>query len=229
MDAIVPPGNTNLVVDDHHKHSHHRLAEVDILNRISNAAENIVNNENANSRYEAGMVDRMGLANVNVTERNALEARQLSRFEAIETRANIRHAEGEIAHFGLRNLDAINDGFKGLLVSMKDDLRDLIISNKNDIKDILIRNCHMEKELLIKLKDNEICAMRHKAELEAKLAECCAEHKAHACEEANKTRELIVKIHEENLRDKLRKTEEELIALKLRATLTPLPVAAVTV
>jgi hypothetical protein len=244
MDAIVPPGNQNLIMDDNgSRRSYYPYCNdsiADVLDRISTASENVINNDNSNSHHQSATAERLGLAGIGATDRNGsetrgntdrngLEARQLVREEGHEVRDNLRHNRDAVERFGLKNLDSTKDGFKDLVVSMKDDLRDILISQKNDVKDLLLKNCQVEKDMLLQFKDAQLVAMQNKADLAAQIAECCCENKELIRAEAGETRQLMMKLDEQNLRDKLRKAEEELIALRLRSTLPPLPIAAVTV
>jgi hypothetical protein len=253
MDAIVPPGNQNLIIDDNnrYKSTHYCHDDSDTLNRISTSAENIMNNDNSNSHHQSATAERLGLAGIGAverngsegrgnTDRNGLEGRLLVREEGHEIRDGIRHLDSSIERFGLKNLDATKDGFKDLCISMKDDLKDVIISHKEDMKDLLIsqkndfkevllKNCQVEKDMLLQFKDAQLVAMQNKSDLSAQIAECCCENKELVREEATKTRELVLKLDENNLRDKLRKAEEEITALKIRSTIPPLPVAAISI
>ncbi len=67
----------------------------------------------------------------------------------------------------------------------------------------------------------ELDAARHAAELAKQIAECCCEQKSLIIEKANQTDDLIRKLDEQRVRDQLRKTEGELEALRLRASLLP--------
>lgn len=249
MDAIIPPNNQNLVIDDQHR-THHKDHTPIILDRISTATENVMNNDNSNAHSALATAERLGLAGVASTERNgaegrdntdrnSMEARLAQREEHHETRSEIRRTEDAIERFGLTNLTATKDGLKDLIISMKDDLKnvlisqkddikDLLISNKNDFKDVLLKSCQVEKDALLQFKDAQLIAMQNKADLAREIAECCCENKELIRAEADRTRELMRSLDEGNLRDKLRLAQEELIAVRLRSTLVPLPTAAVS-
>lgn len=245
MDAIVPPGNTSLVTNDSDCNR----------GRYHSDAPTIMANDNANAHAAGAQAERVGFAGIDhtnqngaegrlvtnqngvdgraVSERNGSETRNLVREEGHETRGKvdllgIRNIDA-IERFGLKNLESTKDGFKDLLISMKDDLRDVLISQKNDFKDVLLKSCQVEKDTLLQFKDAQLVAMQNKADLAAQIAECCCENKELVRAEADQTRQLILKLDEQNLRDKLRKAEEELIALRLRSTLPPFPIAAVGV
>lgn len=80
----------------------------------------------------------------------------------------------------------------------------------------------------INAKDAALTASINHASLLEKIAECCCEQKALAISEGSKTRELIILQKEQDLRDARNRDHEELVALRLRASLVPAPVAAVS-
>lgn len=237
MDAIVPPGNTSLVTND---------SDCGRVRQHSDAPI-IIANDNANAHAAGAQAERVGFAGIDhtnqngaegrlvtnqngvdaraVSERNGSETRNLVREEGHETRGKVdvlglRNADA-IERFGLKNLETTSSGFKDLLISMKDDLRDVLISQKNDFKDVLLKNCQVEKDTLLQFKDAQLFAAQNTAAIQASIAECCCEQKELTREQAELTRQLMLKIDEQNLRDKLRKSEEEVIALRLRASLLP--------
>lgn len=287
MDAIVPANNTALITNDSDHHRHESKA-CEILDRVSTAAENVMNNDNQNAHHAAATAERVGFAGIDHTnqngaegrlvtnqnssegrlvtnqnsseirgsvERNAEESRSVAerfglanmaetRKEGFETRDDVEkfgfRTQDVIERFGLKNLEATKDALKDVLVntkddlknvliSQKDDLKDVLISQKNDFRDVMLKSCQVEKDVLLQFKDAQLTAEINKAALQAQIAECCCENKELIRSESDKTRELMFKLDEQNLRDKLRKAEEELTALRIRATIAPLPVAAVAV
>lgn len=262
MDALVPPANSTsgfVVSDDHRGHkSHNHDHSAEILNRVSTAAENIMNNDNANAHHAASTAERIGLAGIDHMNQNGSEGRLVTNQNGAEGRgaterfglANMEatHKEGHetrddvdkfgfrtqdaIERFGLKNLEATKDGLKDLLISTKDDLKsvlisqkddikDLLISNKNDFKEVLLKNCQVEKDMLLQFKDAQLVAMQNKSDLEKQIAECCCEQKELTRAEGSATRDLIRSENEARLREKLDKANQELVALRLRASLTP--------
>lgn len=248
MEAIVPNGNTSLIVDD--KDRLYCRNNDEVLNRVSTAAENVMNNDNSNAHDAGARAERVGFAGISATERNgaesrgnshlnSMEARILAREEGHESRDQIRRSEDAIERFGLKNLEATKDSLKDILIStkddlknvlisQKDDLKDLLISTKNDFKDVLLKNCQIEKDMLLQFKDAQLIAMQNKADLQRQIAECCCENKALIIEKANDTDSLIRKLDEDRVRDQLRKAQGELEALRLRASLLPPLTPAVT-
>lgn len=250
MDAIVPPNNTSLVTSsDHATNDCAKLMAVS--DRISTATENVMNNDNSNAHDAGARAERVGFAGIDhtnqngvegriTTNTNAAEARLLVREEGHESRSETRRNADAIERFGLKNLEATKDSLKDMLISSKedlknvlishkDDIKDLLISNKDDFKDILLKNCQMEKDTLLQFKDAQLFAAQNTAAIQASIAECCCENKQLILERANHTDELIRKLDEQRVRDELTKTRDELIALKIRATLAPLPVSTVAI
>lgn len=68
---------------------------------------------------------------------------------------------------------------------------------------------------------SEVLAVKNQAVLEAKLAECCCEQRELARALAKETQDLIRAEAERNLRDKLAEKNDELNALRMRASLLP--------
>lgn len=299
MDAIVPANNTALITNDsdrHHSYRHHDGKAADILNRISTASENIMNNDNSNAHAASATAQRVGFAGIDHTnqngvegrlvtnqnssegrlvtnqnsaeirgsvERNAEEARSVAerfglanmaetRKEGFETRDDVEkfgfRTQDVIERFGLKNLEATKDALKDVLVntkddlknllisqkddlknvliSQKDDLKDVLISQKNDFRDVMLKSCQVEKDMLLQFKDAQLTAEINKASLQAQIAKCCCENEMLVKGEADRTRELIRAESEARVRDDLRKTQDELVALRIRASLAPAPIAA---
>ena len=316
MDAIVPPGNTNLVIDTENCHRKSGHA-VDIMNRVSTAAENIMNNDNSNAHHLSASVERVGgsildhvnqngvegrlvtnqngidtraaierngeegrnttnvngLEGRNLTNQNGVEGRALTREEGHETRSDVDkfgfHLASKIDLYGLRNVD----GFKDVLLQNCHDTDKILAATKDGFKDILLQNCHNTDKIICNDNTNfrytadklcsielnqakdtaaiqleaakntaaiqleasknkcsiELDAAKHAAEIAKQLAECCCEMKELVIEKTNGTDDLIRKLDEQRVRDELAKTREELMALKIRATIPPLPVASVCV
>lgn len=188
---------------------------------------------NSNGAEGRSVTEKFGFSNLDATHKEGFETREnIDRF-------GLRNSDA-IQFFGLKNLEATKDSLKDLLISTKDDLKnvlisqkddikDLLISNKNDFKDVLLKNCQVEKDMLLQFKDAQLIAMQNKADLSAQIAECCCENKQLIMERSNHTDELIRKLDEQRVRDELAKTREELIALKIRSTIVPLPVAATAI
>lgn len=139
--------------------------------------------------------------------------------------------------------------FKDLLLQNCNNTDKVMQQSASHFKDILLQNCNdtaaikMQAEIHAKdaalaAKDLthqadknaaaiQIEALRNKEELARQIAECCCENKALIIEKANHTDDLIRKLDEQRVRDELAKTREELIALRVRASLPPPPVASV--
>lgn len=249
MDTMVPPmnGQPGFVVNDNHRDKDcSGVAAAALIGAgvVQDAANGVRNNLDAVGHHIDGTAQRIGLAaeatahrnglaNMNATERFGLANLVETAKEGHETRDNIdkfglRNADA-IERFGLANLNATKDSFKDLLISTKDDLRDLLISQKNDFKDVLLKSCQVEKDTLLQFKDAQLFAAQNQAILAAQIAECCCENKSLIIEKANATDALVRQLDKDRIQDELARTREELIALRLRATLPPLPVAAVAI
>lgn len=335
MDAIVPNGNSTLVTSDSESYGYKGLGCSGFLNlsdRVSTAAENIMNNDNSNSHHASSTAERIGLAgidhtnqngvegrvttntnasearllvnqnglegrsttNVNgvegrvVTNQNGLEGRSVTERNAGEIRGSIErngheirqsvHKEGhetredvekfgfhnasKIDFFGMKNFEATKDSLKDLLLQACGNTDRIICNDNSNAKEIVLQAanntsaiqsklCHIE---LNQAKDTaaiqleaaknfgaiqleasknkcaiELDAARHAADLAKQIAECCCEQKELTREKADETQRLILKLDEQRVRDQLRKTEGELEALKLRASLLPPLIPAVAV
>lgn len=132
---------------------------------------------------------------------------------------------------------------KQLLLQACNNTDKVLSQSASQFKDILLQNCNdtaaikMQAEILGKdaaLAARDLMhqadkntaaiqmeAFRHKEELARQIAECCCEQKALVLETSHHTQDLIRKLDEQRVRDELAKTREELIALRVRSTLTP--------
>jgi len=90
----------------------------------------------------------------------------------------------------------------------------------------------MAKEIalsaVLNAKDAELSAVKNAAAIAKQLAECCCEQKELTRFEGEKTRQLLLSQKEQDLRDARQREHEELVALRLRSSLLPPPVAAVS-
>lgn len=121
-------------------------------------------------------------------------------------------------------------------------VKDLLLQNAHDrdaiqrfaaenAKDAALTACNNVKDLII-LGDRNTAAIQaaasaHKEELARQIAECCCEQKTLTLETSHQTQDLIRKMEDQRIRDELAKTREELIALRVRSTLTPSLVGSV--
>lgn len=212
-------------------------------NNVADAAYHVSHNDNLNSHHSSASAERFGFAGINVADRNGADTRHAVdrngadtrsavRDEAHETRAQSREYSARSESYGFRNFEATKDAFKDLLISTKDDLkavlisnkddmRDLLVSQKNDAKELLLKIFDSEKDILLQFKDTQLQAVQNKCELAAKIAECCCEQKELIRAQNELTRDLVSKIEVERIRDQFRDSKEELIALRMRASLLP--------
>lgn len=224
------------------------IAELDAIGRVGgdvcDSSRDIMRDIHSADNHLAGAVERLGLFNAGVTERQADKI------------------QAEVERFGLSELAAINASerylFAGMSANAKDILlkscadtasikdqsasqfKDLLLQNAENAKDAAITACTNFKDLII-LGDKhyaaiQIEALRNKEDLARQMAECCCEQKALTLETSHATQDLVRKWDEQRVRDELAKardelakSREELIALRLRATLSPAPVAAIAV
>lgn len=198
------------------------VAELDSINKVGHQVCDA-------SRDGIAATERMGLFNSGVTERTA------------------SRTQDEVERFGLSELETIHASerriYAGLSQNAKDILlkscadtasikdqsasqfKDILLQNAANAKDAAVTACNNVKDLII-LGDKhysqiQIEALKNKEELARQIAECCCENKALLLETSHQTQDVVRKLDEQRLRDELARTREELIALRLRATLPP--------
>lgn len=205
------------------------IAELDATSRVGNdvcdSSRDIMRDIHGADNHLSGAVERMGLFNAGVTERNADKT------------------QAEVERFGLSELEAIRGTEKYLFAGISSNAREILLKScadtssikdqsANQFKDLLLQSCANAKDAalaardIIHLSDKNTAAIqleafRHKEELARQIAECCCEQKALTIEKAAQTQDLIRESDKERLRDERDKLREELIALRVRATLLP--------
>lgn len=209
------------------------IAELDATARVGNdvcdSSRDIMRDIHGADNHLSGSVERMGLFNAGVTERNADKT------------------QAEVERFGLSELEAIRASERYLFAGMSENAKDILLKScadtasikdqsANQFKDILLQNAANAKEAAITACTNvkdliilgdkhysqiQIDALRNKEELARQIAECCCENKALILETSHQTQDVIRKLDEQRIRDELSRTREELIALRVRATLPP--------
>ena len=168
---------------------------------------------------------------------------------------NSDKTQAEVERFGLSELEAIRSAEKYIYAGISQNAKDILLKSCADtasikdqsasqFKDILLQNCENAKDAAVTACENvkdliilgdkhysqiQIEALKNKEELARQIAECCCEQKSLTLETSHATQDLIRKLDEQRVRDELAKTREELIALKLRASLPPVPVAAINI
>lgn len=187
-------------------------------------------------------VERFGLSNRDAIER---ESRHLD--ASIERQAY--RTQEELEKFGLRSIESTHSAEKYLYAGMSANAREILLKMCDDtasiktqsasqFKDLLMQNCQDAKDAALAARDLmhqadkntsaiQLEAFRHKEELARQIAECCCEQKSLTIEKANDTQQLLRELDKERIRDELAKTREELIALRVRSTLTPALVGSV--
>lgn len=206
---------------------------------------------NQNGLEARSVTERNGSETRNLVREEGHEDREAVRKEGYETRDNVDkfgfHLANKLDLYGIKSID----GFKDILIQNCHNTDKIIANDNANFRHVNDKLCNLE---LNQAKDTaaiqleaaknyaaiqleasknkcsiELDAAKHAAILAAQIAECCCEQKELTREKADETQRLILKVDEQNLRDKLRKSEEEVIALRLRASLLPPLTPAVTV
>ncbi len=201
------------------------IAELDAIGKVGegvcDSSRDLMRDIHAADNHLSGAVERQSLFNAGVTERNADKT------------------QAEVERFGLSELAAINSAerylFAGMTQNAKETLLEfertkLLINAGN--KDLLLQACGNAKDAALAARDLmhqadkntaaiQLEAFRHKEELARQIAECCCEQKALTLETSHKTQDVIREVEDRRVRDELARTREELIALRVRATLSP--------
>lgn len=135
--------------------------------------------------------------------------------------------------YGHENFKASKDGFKEVALAACENTHQIIANADSHYAAIQLeaaKNHGMAQTKLIETKYQlELEAQKTAALLSAQVAECCCELKGAVTAAADETDELINKLNTDRIRDELAKTREELIALRVRASLLPPLTPAVTV
>lgn len=205
------------------------LAELGAIDRVGDevcdSSRDILRDIHQADNHVSGSIERHSLFNAGVTERNADKT------------------QAEVERFGLSELEAIRASERYLFAGMSANAREILLKSCADtssikdqsasqFKDLLLQNCDNAKDAALAARDLmhqadkntaaiQLEAFRHKEELARQIAECCCEQKALTLETSHANQDLIRKLDEQRIRDELAKTREELIALRVRATLTP--------
>lgn len=213
------------------------IAELDAIGRVGeevcDSSGDILRDIHNADNHLSGSVERMGLFNAGVTERNADKT------------------QAEVERFGLSELEAIRGSEKYLFAGMSANAREILLKSCADtssikeqsasqFKDLLLQNAQSAKEAALAAcqlghqadKNTaaiQLEAFRHKEELARQIAECCCEQKALTIEKASETQQLMRDFDKERIKDERDKLREELIALRIRSTLPPPLVGSVPI
>ncbi len=223
------------------------IAELDAIGKVESevcdASRDLLRGQHALDNQLSGVVERHALNNSNLIQRASDKTQEVVQSEAHRT-------QDEVEKFGFRELDAIHGAEKYLYagmsqnakemllefertkLEMKNDFRDVFVELKDGNKDLLLQACGNAKDAALAARDLmhqadkntaaiQLEAFRHKEDLARQIAECCCEQKALTIEKSNETQQLVRELDKERIRDELAKTREELIALRVRATLSP--------
>lgn len=229
-----------------------------VQDEVCDSSRSIVNDIHRTDNHLSGVIERNSLYNAGVTERSSdktqdeVEKFGLRELEAIHGAEKYLYAgmsqnAKDILLFNASEFERVKLQAAADTAMIKqqqyDDTKQLLLQNCGDtasikaemgahFKDLLLQAAENAKDAAltacINSKDAVILADRHAAEIARQVAECCCENKALILETSHKTEDLVRKLDEQRVRDELAKTREELIALRVRSTLVPAPVASVS-
>lgn len=188
---------------------------------------------------ELGAIDRVG-GDVCDSSRDIMrDIHHASNHVSSSVERSADKTQAEVERFGLSELEAIRDSEKYLFAGMSQNAKeallefertkllinsnakDALLQAANNAKDAALAACNLQHQADKNTAAIQLEAFRHKEELARQIAECCCEQKALTIEKAAQTQDLIRESDKERLRDERDKLREELIALRVRATLPP--------
>lgn len=212
------------------------IAELDAIGRVGDevcdSSRDVMRDVYGVDRHVTDVVERNALHNNGSIERSSDKTQGVVQSEAHRT-------QDEVEKFGFRELAAINSAEKYLFAGMSQNAKETLLEFErtklrldSNTKDLLLQACGNAKDAALAARDLmhqadkntasiQLEAFRHKEELARQIAECCCEQKSLTLETSHATQDLIRKLDEQRVRDELARTREELIALRMRATLTP--------
>lgn len=194
-----------------------------------------------------------------VTNQNGMQTRDAIHWNGMESRLTEQHTSSNILEqvrdfglylgqkvdfFGLKNLEATKDSSKDIMMQACENVKDVLMSQMQGFKEVEVQAANnkaclelqaakntadLQMTATINAKDAAMTACINKSDLEKQIAECCCENKTMILEQTNQIEKLMLKLDETRVRDELQKTRTELEILKLRATLLPTLVPAVSV
>lgn len=212
------------------------IAELDAIGKVESevcdSSRDIMRDVSSVDRHLSGVIERNGLHNNDSIERSADKTQSVVQKEAHRT-------QDELEKFGFRELEAINSAEKYLYAGMSQNAKEMLLEFERtkllinaNAKDALLQACGNAKDAALAARDLmhqadkntaaiQLEAFRHKEELARQIAECCCEQKALTLETSHKTQDVIREVEDRRVRDELARTREELIALRVRASLAP--------
>lgn len=212
------------------------LAELDAIGKVESevcdSSRDILREVNSVDRHLGGVVERHALHNNDAIERTSDHTQSVIQKESHRT-------QDELEKFGFRELEAIHCAEKYLYAGMSQNAKEALLEFERtkllinaNAKDALLQACGNAKDAALAARDLmhqadkntaaiQLEAFRHKEELARQIAECCCEQKALTIEKAAQTQDLIRDVDRERLKDERDRLREELIALRVRATLPP--------
>lgn len=212
------------------------LAELDAIGKVESevcdSSRDLMREVHGIDRHLSGVVERHGLHNNDAIERSSDKTQGVVQKEAHRT-------QDELEKFGFRELEAIHDAEKYLYAGMSQNAKETLLEFErtkllidSNHKDLLLQNCANAKDAALAARDLmhqadkntaaiQLEAFRHKEELARQIAECCCEQKELTREKADQTQQLMRDFDKERIKDERDKLREELIALRVRATIPP--------
>lgn len=209
---------------------------------------------NQNGLEGRGVTERNGSEGRKVTQEFGFANLNETRHEGSETRDDLEkfgfHNASRTEFYGHENFKAQKDSLKDILLQACGNTDRIVCNDNANAKEIVLQAerhtaaiqsklCSLELQqardfgaIQLEAAKNtakiELDAARHTAQLAKEIASCCCANEKLALENRAHTEALIRKLDEDRVRDQRDALREELIAVKLRSTLTPAPVAAVT-
>lgn len=210
---------------------------------------------NQNGLEGRSITERNGSESRRVTQEFGFANLNETRHEGSETRDDLEkfgfHNASKTEFYGHENFKAQKDSLKDIVLQAANNLDRIVCNDNANAKEIVLqaerhtaalqsKMCGLELQqardfgaIQLKAAENtariELDAAKHAAELARQIAECCCKNEKLIMDKASHTDALIRKLDEDRVRDQRDALDRELIALRLRSTLLPAPVAAVTV
>lgn len=223
------------------------IAELDATNRVASdvcgSSRDILKDIHDSSNHVSSAVERSGdkiQSDICESSRDIMkDIHDSSNHVTNAVQRSADKTQAEVERFGLSELEAIRDAEKYLYAGMSQNAKEallefertklLISSNTKDLllqaasnaKDAALASCELQHQADKNTAAVQLEAFRHKEELARQIAECCCEQKSLTIEKAAQTQDLIRESEKDRLKDERDKLREELIALRVRASLPP--------
>lgn len=217
------------------------------IDAVENNGEEARLTTNQNGQEARLVTNQNGLENRQATQTNASEARILENQNShytdrsVEangwrnsdaTRQEGRYNNEATTFFGIKNFEATKDGIKDLLVKSCADTASILTSQLHGFKDIELQAANNRHSIELDAAKNlaavQMTATINAAAIAKQVAECCCENKTLILEQSAMVKALFTDTENNRLRDALAAEREEKLFVKLRSTLTPAPIATVS-